>query len=143
MASPEARSILYRLIEAGQLTRKALLAPLLDRGLEPGDDAVLFALHAQPGCAEADLAEALGVPAEALAGRLARLVERDLVVRRATDDDAAPGFGLSERGERIRALLAASWTELEKALLGELTPRRRRVLGKSLKRFVELLRLAS
>lgn len=141
MASPEARSILYRLIEAGQLTRRALLAPLLDRGLEPGDDAVLFALHAQPGCAEAGLAEALGVPAEALAGRLARLVERELVAPQPAAGDGPAGLVLTERGERIRELLSANWRELEGALLGELAPKQRRTLNRVLKRFVALLRL--
>ncbi len=135
MAKSEARSILYRLIEAGQLTHKALLVPLVDRGLEPGDDAVLLMLHQQPGAPEAALAEQLGIAGEALDARLKRLIDRDLVAR------AAEGLALTERGERVREILAAHWKELEGALLGELGKNQRRALGKMLRRFTKLLRL--
>ena len=141
MVKPEARSILYRLIEAGQLTHKALLVPLIDRGLEPGDDAVLFLLHRQPGAAEADIAGELGIPAETLDARLQRLIERDLIARLAIGPEPVEGFALTERGERIRSTLAASWKELEGALLGELGKTQRRTLAKTLRRFVELLSL--
>ncbi len=70
MSEPEARSTLYRLIEAGQLAHKALLVPLLDRGLEPGDDAVIFVLHAGPADEADGSADALGLPREALDPRL-------------------------------------------------------------------------
>jgi len=135
MAKTEARSILYRLIEAGQLTHKALLVPLVDRGLEPGDDAVLLMLHQQPGATEAALAEELGIAGEALDLRLARLIERDLVAR------GDQGLALTERGERVREVLAAHWKELEGALLGELGKNQRRALGRMLRRFTKLLRL--
>ncbi|MBN9307883.1 MAG: hypothetical protein J0I99_15700 [Devosia sp.] len=142
MTEPEARSTLYRLIEAGQLAHKALLVPLLDRGLEPGDDAVIFALHAEPGASEERLAAELGLGAEQLQPRLERLIERDVVLHRATGPELAPGLALSERGERIREVLAANWEQLEEALFAELTDKKRKGLGKALKRFVELLRLA-
>lgn len=47
MSRPSSRSTLYQLIKAGQLAHRALLLPLSERGLEPGDDAILFEL----GCA--------------------------------------------------------------------------------------------
>jgi DNA-binding MarR family transcriptional regulator len=92
MGKPKARSILYRLIEAGQLTRKALLVPLLERGLEPGDDAVLFLLHDQLGASEVDIAAALGMEHPALEERLSRLREHDLVSRRAIGPELARGL---------------------------------------------------
>lgn len=141
MAKPNARSTLYRLIEAGQLTHKALLVPLIERGLEPGDDAVLFILHSQLGATEADLAGELGIEGEALAARIERLIERDLVARKAIGPDLIEGLALTERGERIREVLTANWEELEAALFGELGKKERKALGKRLERFVELLRL--
>jgi DNA-binding MarR family transcriptional regulator len=141
MSQPSASSTLYRLIEAGQLAHQALLAPLLDRGLEAGDDAVLFVLASKRGTTETDLAHTLGLSAEAAAARLARLIERDLVARRAIGPDLTPGLALTERGERIRALLAANWAELENALFGELKKKKRKWLGEALGRFVDLLRL--
>ncbi len=141
MAKSEARSILYRLIEAGQLTHKALLVPLVDRGLEPGDDAVLFMLHERQGATEAALAEELDISDHALGGRLERLIERDLVARQAIGPELPGQLALTERGERVREILAAHWKELEGALLGELGKTQRRTLGKMLRRFTKLLRL--
>lgn len=141
MTEPEARSTLYRLIEAGQLAHKALLVPLLDRGLEAGDDAVIFVLHAELGSTEAALAEQLGLSPDALQPRLERLIERDIVARQAIGPELAPGLALTERGARIREVLAANWEQLEEALFSDLNDKKRKVLGKALKRFVELLRL--
>lgn len=141
MSKTKARSTLYRLIEAGQLIHKALLTPLLERGLEPGDDAVLFVLHDRLGATEEELAADIGISFEALEPRLNRLIERDLVSRQATGPALAPGLALTDRGERIREVLAGAWNELEEALLGELPEKDRKRLKKQLGRFVELLRL--
>lgn len=141
MSKTRSSSTLYRLIEAGQLTRKVLLTPLLERGLEPGDDAVLFVLHDRLGAPEEDIASAIGIPFETLEPRLNRLIDRDLVARQATGPELAPGLALTERGERIREVLEGAWTELEEALLGELSGKHRKKLRKQLGRFVELLRL--
>lgn len=141
MSKTKSRSALYRLIEAGQLTHKALLVPLHERGLEPGDDAVLFMLHDKLGASEEVLAAEIGIPFEALMPRLERLIERDLIVRQATGPELVPGLALTDRGERIREVLAAAWSELEEALLGELPHKERKRLRKQLGRFVELLRL--
>jgi DNA-binding MarR family transcriptional regulator len=140
MARPSPRSALYRLIEAGQLAHKALLLPLVERGLEPGDDAILFELG-RSGTTEAELAAELGIDETALGMRLARLLERGLVNRQAVGPELAPGVALTERGRRIRNGLADHWAQLEEALMGELKPRQRKKLGERLKRFVDLLRL--
>jgi len=141
MSKPKARSTLYRLIEAGQLARRALLVPLLDRGLEAGDDAVIFALRAQGGATEAELAAELGIDAASLAPRLARLVEREIVAMQDTGPQPEPGLALTERGERICEVLSANWQQLEGALFDELDDKKRKTLDKALRRFVELLRL--
>ena len=140
MSRPSPRSTLYRLIEAGQLAHKALLLPLLERGLEPGDDAILFELG-RSGTTEAALAAQFGVAENALADRLSRLIERELVTRQAVGPELAPGVALTERGVRIRNGLADHWAQLEEALMGELKPKHRKRLGDHLKRFVELLSL--
>jgi DNA-binding MarR family transcriptional regulator len=140
MSRPSSRSSLYRLIEAGQLAHQALLVPLRERGLEPGDDAVLFEL-ARSGTTEAELAAQLGLPQDALDIRLARLIGRELVGRQAVGPELAPGLALTERGVRIRNALADHWSQLEEALMGELKPKHRKKFTRSLKRFVQLLRL--
>jgi DNA-binding MarR family transcriptional regulator len=141
MSKPSASSTLYRLIEAGQLAHQALLVPLVERGLEAGDDAVLFILAERQGATEDALAAELGLAPDAAADRLTRLIERDLVARRAIGPDLAPGLALTERGERIRLLLVENWNELENALFGELKKKKQKWLAAALQRFVDLLRL--
>jgi DNA-binding MarR family transcriptional regulator len=140
MSRPSSRSSLYRLIEAGQLAHQALLVPLRERGLEPGDDAVLFELG-RSGTTEAALAEQLGLSQDALDARIERLIGRELVRRQAVGPELAAGVALTERGVRIRNTLADHWTQLEEALLGELKPKHQKRFADTLKRFVELLRL--
>ena len=140
MARPSSRSTLYRLIEAGQLAHQALLLPLVERGLEPGDDAILFELG-RSGTTELELAAELGLDEPALSTRLARLLDRGLVARQAVGPELAPGVALTERGVRIRNGLADHWAQLEDALMGELKPKHRKRLAETLGRFVALLRL--
>ena len=141
MSKPRPRSTLYRLIEAGQLAHKALLVPLIDRGMEPGDDALIFVLHSQLGATEESLAEELGLSAGVLTPRIERLIERDIVTRRAVGPDLQPGLALTERGERVREVLAANWDQLEEALFGELDEKKRKHMDKTLRRVIDLLQL--
>ena len=138
MSKPSPSSVLYRLIAAGQLAHQALLVPLKERGLEPGDDAVLFELG-RSGTTEQALANELGLPLDMLAPRLTRLIERDLIDRRAVGPELIPGVALTERGIRIRNSLADHWTQLEEALLGELKPKQQKKFGQILRRFTDLL----
>lgn len=122
------------------MAHQALLVPLRERGLEPGDDAVLFEL-ARSGTTETALAEQLGLSEDALYIRVERLIGRELVGRQAVGPELAPGLALTERGIRIRNALADHWTQLEEALMGELKPKHQKKFSDTLKRFVELLRL--
>lgn len=140
MSRPSSRSALYRLIEAGQLAHQALIVPVLDKGLEPGDDAILFVLG-RSGTTESDLAAELGLSPDQLAGRLERLASRDFITRQAVGPQLQPGLALTERGVRIRNTLADHWAQLEEALMGELKPKHRKKFGDALGRFVALLRL--
>ncbi len=140
MARPTSRSALYRLIEAGQLAHKALLLPLVEKGLEPGDDAILFVLG-RAGITEADLARELGLTTDLLAARLERLASRDFITRQAVGPELEPGLALTERGLRIRNVLAGHWAQLEEALMGELKTKQRKKFSDALGRFVDLLRL--
>ena len=71
MSKSAAGSTLYRLIEAGHLARQALLAPLADRGLEAGDDAILLGLADPAGVSTQALIAFTGLPREHLDARLA------------------------------------------------------------------------
>lgn len=141
MAKPSRNSTLYQLIEAGQLAHKALMVPLIERGLEPGDDALLFVLAAKKGATEEDLADQTGVDLPSLNIRIERLIERDLLVRQAVGPELAAGVALTPRGERMRSFLMDNWKNLEDALFGELKKKQRKKVSDVLRRFTDLLHL--
>ena len=134
-----ANSTLLWLIEAGHLTRHALVAPLTERGLEVGDDAVLFALTDAAGILDTQLCEVTGIEHDALITRLDRLAAHDIVERAAIGSTRRPGTRLTEKGVALRNGLAADWYTLEERLVGDLKPRRRKALKKALKMLLDRL----
>jgi DNA-binding MarR family transcriptional regulator len=140
MAKPRNRSTLYRLIEAGQLAHRAFLAPMLERGLQPGDDALMLVLAERNGASEADLAADAGVPVAIVVPHLQRLIDRDLVERRAVGAKLLPGLALTDRGMRVEKLLASHWKALDKLLTGDLKKRDRKDLNRQLAKLADLLR---
>ena len=140
MSEPDAQSTLYRLIEAGQLARRALLAPLRENALEPGDDAVVFLLHRRGGATGAELAELLDLDEVAIEAHVFRLVGRGFVERRAVDPEARPGLALTGDGKTFHDTLATCWSQLEETLEGTLKKKHRKRLRHTLGDFVEALR---
>ena len=134
MQKDKLRNTLLRLVEAGQLARVALLVPLVERGLEPGDEVVLAALAERPALPRSALADVTGAEDEALAARVARLAARDLL---ATDDEQVT---LTERGQRLHAALASAWAEMERDLLAGLDHKRLKSLDKSLRALLGTLK---
>jgi DNA-binding MarR family transcriptional regulator len=135
---PRDRSPLYRLIAAGQLAHRAVLAPALARGLAPGEDALLYLLAAGP-MTETALVQETGLSLERLREHIARLAAREHVVRKALGADMQPHLTLTPQGARLAALLGDHWDEVERALLAELKPRQRKILDRRLSRLLALL----
>lgn len=127
------RTTLLRLVEAGQLTRHALLAPLVERGLEPGDDVLLGAVAGQPGLGTTDLAAALALSADQVGVRLERLVARDLVVL------TEAGVALTERGARLCDAIALASAEIEAQLFAGIGDKHRKSLDRSLRTLLDTL----
>lgn len=141
MSKPAAKTTLYKLIEAGHLARQKLLVPLTARGLEVGDDAILFAIDKASGVSEKQLAAVTGLNEIALEMRLVRLSDDGIITRLAVGSTLTPGARLTERGLEIANILKENWRELETALTGELQHKDKKALRKILKRFVNLLSL--
>lgn len=139
MAKPRNRSTLYRLIEAGQLAHRALLAPMLERGLTAGDDALLMVLAESKLKTEADIASRAGVTPETLRPHVDRLVERELVERRAVGPDLLPGLVLTKRGARVEKMLDEHWKEIDRALTDGLKEGQKKALNKRLARIASAL----
>ncbi|MEQ1900508.1 MAG: MarR family winged helix-turn-helix transcriptional regulator [Devosia sp.] len=135
---PRDRSPLYRLIAAGQLVHRALLEPALSRGLAPGDDALLYLLAARP-LSETDLMSETGLDAARLGPHLGQLVALGHVERRAIGAHLLPHYALTKKGKRLAQELEGHWDEIERALLGDLKPRQRRIFGRRLLRLASLL----
>ncbi len=139
MTKSAAGSTLYRLIEAGHLARQALLAPLAARGLEAGDDAILLGLADTAGATTQALAQFTGLGPDQLDARLARLEDRDLLLRLAVGPEMEPGARLSQQGHHMREAIEEHWAQLEEALSGDLGEKRHKHLRKGLKRIIALL----
>lgn len=139
MKKSAAKSTLYRLIETGHLARQAMLVPVIESGLEPGDDALLFGLTSPKGATEEDLLDLTGLDALALQMRLTRLEGEGILVRLPTDPEQETEVKLTEKGHEITDLLEGNWQQLEEALIGELDQKKHKGLRKILKRFVTLL----
>lgn len=139
MVSKITQSGLLSLIQAGHLARQALQQPLAELGLQPGDDAVLFALKKRKPVSDQLLCRKTGLNAARLAPRIERLLASSLIVRPMVEAGSPPAIRLSKKGRAVRKKLVARWLQLEAALMDELGLSQRRSLKKTLARFVELL----
>ena len=128
-----ARTTLLALIEAGQHAHRQLLRPLIERGLEPGDDALLLLLG-DGAVTEADLEDGTGVAIEDLLPRIERLITREFVVR------TAAGLAITDRGARVHERLVEVWTDAELALTSGLKKKHRKRLARLLIDFADYLR---
>lgn len=141
MPKPAAKTTLYNLIDAGHLARHAMLRPLLEHGLEPGDDAILFALSDPEGITKNDLCQLTGLKSGLLDMRLDRLSDAGVLELINMGEQNLSGARLSEKGVNILDILSANWQQLDGALLGELGKKDRKKLRKILRRFIKLLNL--
>ena len=130
MTKPD-RTTLLALIEAGQHAHRLLLRPLIERGLEPGDDALLLLLG-DGAATRSDLENGTGVAIEDLQPRIERLVTREFIVR------TAAGLALTERGARVHERLLEVWTDTELALTSGLKKKQRNRLARLLIDFADL-----
>ncbi len=136
-----AKTIIYDLINAGYLARKAMLTPLQIKGLVLGDDAIIFALYEQGSQGERELAQLIGLDMVSLDNRLARLSGAGVIERAETGEDNSDNISLTKRGKEISEYLIAYWIQIEDALIGELDMKDSKKLRKILKRFIKLLSL--
>lgn len=139
MSKSAAGSTLYRLIEAGQLARQALFAPLAARGLEPGDDAILLGLAAPAGETLDALSAFTGLDRPHLDPKLARLEDKGLLLRLAVGPEMEPGARLSQQGHLIREAIEDHWAHLEETIAADLGKKQRKHLRNGLKRVIQLL----
>ena len=139
---------LARLMEGLDLTRmashmlrraharaEALFADIMQAGdLTPRQTAVLSATYQRPGTTVAELAEAIAVDRNTLAGMLPRLIERGLLERRRSPDDGrAWSIHLTAAGRALLARVLPNNERLQEEILRPLPPEYRPLFVKCLR----------
>ncbi len=135
------KTTLYKLINAGHLARQTMLVPLFELGLTAGDDAILFALNEPNGVSIFELSQITGLSNKALEVRLAKLERLNLLTQKDSKQTVINNIQLTAKGIEVCDILIANWQQLDDALIGELSAKKRKNLKNILKRFVKLLSL--
>jgi DNA-binding MarR family transcriptional regulator len=115
-------STIYLLLRSVNLYREQMADALARAGLYPGQELVLAQLWRENGLTEAQLAERIGAEPPAAAKVLAGM-ERAGLVRREADplDEGGWRVWLTEHGTALQAEVEASWTQVQRRMLGPLT----------------------
>lgn len=130
--NPE-KTLVFRLIAAGHMARRAVQEPLSANGLEPGDDAILIALSVLSDISAQDLLEATGMDVEDLARRL-RLMDQKGLVAASADE-----IVLTEAGTQLASRLMDVWQDVDELVSASVSAPMLRTMRKSLKRISETL----
>jgi len=128
----------YMLIEAGQLARAALIDSLGQIGLEPGDDAILFALRRDTPRTDEELGAMTGLAGANLSLRLERLIRLDLITRPEPVEDRSAAARLTEKGAMFRRRLMDQWEHLDAELNAGLKSKHRRRFRNMLEDFLDI-----
>ncbi|HEV7137306.1 MAG TPA: MarR family winged helix-turn-helix transcriptional regulator [Steroidobacteraceae bacterium] len=100
----------------------AKLAARLSRlELRPAESTVLLVIAANPGVTQSEVGRLLGIASANMAPLVARLADRDLIVREAVDG-RSHGLTLAEAGRRITQKARAVVDDLESELLARIPP---------------------
>jgi hypothetical protein len=87
----------------------------------------------------AALVEFTGLAPDHLDARLARLEDRDVLLRLAVGPEMEPGARLSQQGHAMRRAIEEHWAHLDETIAQDLGEKRHRHLRKGLKRIVGML----
>ncbi|MBU1176657.1 MAG: MarR family winged helix-turn-helix transcriptional regulator [Alphaproteobacteria bacterium] len=130
--NPE-KTLVFRLIAAGHMVRRAVQAPLEAFRLKPGDDAILIALSVLPDLTVDDLLAATGLNVAELARRLRHMEALGLV------ETTQAEVVLTASGTRLAASLMALWQDIDEIVAANVAGPVARNMRKSLKRIAESL----
>jgi DNA-binding MarR family transcriptional regulator len=119
----------YRLARVTTAYRNALERHLAGVGLHGGQVFVLIELWHQDGIRQVDIATRLNLSAPTINKILKGLAGINLIkTSRERDDARSTRVFLTDKGQKIRAEVAAAWLELESEYLSGLTDTERLVL---------------
>jgi MarR family transcriptional regulator, organic hydroperoxide resistance regulator len=130
-------STIYLLLRSVNLYREQMADALGRAGLHPGQELVLAQLWRENGLTEAQLVERIGVePADA--ANVLKGMERGGLLHRERDplDRRAWRVWLTEHGTALQAEVEASWTQVQRRMLGPLTKEEATTLHRLLTKLV-------
>lgn len=106
-----------RRVSAASMARLAARLSKLD--LRPAEATVLLVIGANPGVIQSDVGRLLGIASANMAPLVARLADRDLIVRNAVDG-RSQGLTLSDAGRRITQKARSIMDDHESELLARM-----------------------
>lgn len=123
------------LLRRAHFRAEALFQEIMQAGdLTPRQMAVLCAAYQRPGSTLAELSDAIAVDRNTLAGMLPRLIERGLIERRRSADDArAWSIFIRPAGNEVLRQVVPNNVALQAAILGPLPPEYRPLFIKCLR----------
>ncbi|MEF2074248.1 MarR family winged helix-turn-helix transcriptional regulator [Consotaella aegiceratis] len=128
------------LLSIAKSTRAFLALLLAEADLHPGQDQLLVQLQPNALISVSRLADRLAVRPSTVSKMLDRLIEKEFVVRQASDSDGRRTMVLlTSRGEKARAQVLAIWDRVEAELGDSLDEAGRAELAASLAKADEIL----
>ncbi len=109
----------YALRRVSAAVMARLAAGLARLDLRPAEATVLLVIGANPGVIQSDVGRLLGIASANMAPLVARLVDRELIVREAVDG-RSQGLTLSDSGRRITQKARSIVDDLESGLLAHI-----------------------
>lgn len=129
------RGVTVQLALSARKVRTALSAELSERGLYPGQDAVLLAIAENDGISLRDLAQRLSVRPPTITKTMTRLAAQDIVERRVSATDARQSFvHLTQKGHGLVSEVRRSQKAIESQALRGMPAKDRKRLRKLLAR---------
>ena len=114
-------AISYHLRHSQLAVANSFADVLAEQGLRPADFSVLVIVGGNPGLKQSDVAEALGIQRANFVAIVDSMEEKDLLVRRRSDEDRRVHFlDMTEKGTALLDSLSEKWRDREEKLIDKI-----------------------
>lgn len=114
-------AISYHLRHSQLAVANSFADVLAEQGLRPADFSVLVIVGGNPGFKQSDVAEALGIQRANFVAIVDSMEEKDLLVRRKSEDDRRVHFlDMTKKGVGLLDSLSAKWRDREEKLIDKI-----------------------
>lgn len=114
-------AISYHLRHSQLAVANSFADVLAEQGLRPADFSVLVIVGGNPGLKQSDVAEALGIQRANFVAIVDSMEEKDLLVRRKSEDDRRVHFlDMTKKGVGLLDSLSAKWRDREEKLIDKI-----------------------